>query len=65
MSLESSFQPTIQLYVMFPLLLQKMLADSYTLKIFTVCKDNTLKFPLMFRTDQTLSIVTSVLSLAW
>ena len=52
---------------MFPLLLDQMLAPSYTLTIFTVCKDNnnTLKFPLMFRTDQTLSIVTSVLSLAW
>ena len=65
--MEMYLQPTIQLYVMFPLLLQQMLADHYTLTIFTVCKDNnnTIKFPVMFRTDQTLSIVTSVLSLAW
>ena len=59
-SLESSFQPTIQLYVIFPVLLRTLLAEHYSLKIFDFCKRKE-GFPFVVRTDQTLSIVTSVL----
>lgn len=63
-SLESSFQPTIQLYIMFPVLVRTMTASSFSLRIFTVCKNESLDFP-MLKTDQTISIITSILSLAW
>jgi hypothetical protein len=62
-SLESSFQPTIQLYIMLPVLMRSLTAQTFTFKVFTVCKDKE-KFP-MLKTDQTISIVTSILSLAW
>ena len=81
-SLESSFQPTVQLYIMFPVLVRTMTASSFSLRIFTVCKNDSLNFPMLkvrkqgknyspfqpipvFQTDQTISIVTSILSLAW
>ncbi|XP_040571622.1 uncharacterized protein [Lepeophtheirus salmonis] len=63
-SLESSFQPTIQLYIIFPVLMRTMTAQSFSLRIFTVCKMDNLNFP-MLKPDQTISIITSILSLAW
>eukprot|EP00095_Tigriopus_kingsejongensis_P008429 maker-scaffold1302_size49677-snap-gene-0.18 protein:Tk08429 transcript:maker-scaffold1302_size49677-snap-gene-0.18-mRNA-1 annotation:"hypothetical protein DAPPUDRAFT_43071" len=63
-SLESSFQPTIQLYIIFPVLVRTLTASSFSFRIFTVCKSDTLDFP-MLKMDQTLSIITSILSLAW
>ena len=63
-SLESSFQPTIQLYIIFPVLVREMTARSFSLRIFTVCKNEELNFP-MLKPDQTISIITSILSLAW
>ena len=63
-SLESSFQPTIQLYILFPVLVRTMTASSFSFRIFTVCKNEDLNFP-MLKTDQTISIITSILSLAW
>ncbi|TRY68445.1 hypothetical protein TCAL_06832 [Tigriopus californicus] len=63
-SLESSFQPTIQLYIIFPVLVRTLTASSFSFRIFTVCKSDKLDFP-MLKMDQTLSIITSILSLAW
>lgn len=63
-SLESSFQPTIQLYILFPVLMRTMTANYFTFRLFSVCKDESLNFP-MLKTDQTISIITSILSLAW
>ncbi len=63
-SLESSFQPTIQLYIIFPVLIRTMTAPTFSLRLFTLCKNEALNFP-MLKPDQTISIVTSVLSLAW
>lgn len=60
-SLESSFQPTIQLYILFPSLIKTMTAPTFSLKLFTFCK----KESFNFKPDQTISIVTSILSLAW
>lgn len=63
-SLESSFQPTIQLYLIFPVLVRTMTAQTFSLRLFTLCKNESLNFP-MLKPDQTISIVTSILSLAW
>lgn len=93
-SLESSFQPTIQLYIIFPVLVitlhfcnftlssityspllslnplililqvRTMTAQTFSLRIFTMCKNDGLNFPII-KADQTISIVTSILSLAW
>ena len=63
-SLESSFQPTIQLYIIFPVLVREMTADSFSLRIFTVCRNEDLNIPVL-KPDQTISIITSILSLAW
>lgn len=49
---------------MFPVLVRTMTANSFSFRIFTVCKDEDLNFP-MLKTDQTISIITSILSLAW
>ena len=58
-SLESSFQPTIQLYLMFPQLLKTFKADTFNLTIATFCTGDN-KLP-MFNTDQSISIVTSII----
>jgi hypothetical protein len=50
-SLESSFQPTIQLYIMFPVLVRTMTANYFSFRLFSVCKDESLNFP-MLKTDQ-------------
>ncbi len=63
-SLESSFQPTIQLYILFPVLVRTMTANYFSFRLFSICKDASLNFP-MLKTDQTISIITSILSLAW
>ena len=63
-SLESSFQPTIQLYILFPILVKTLTASKFSLRIFTVCNNAALNIPLL-KMDQTISIVTSILSLAW
>jgi hypothetical protein len=63
-SLESSFQPTIQLYLLFPVLVRTMTANYFSFRLFSICKDKSLNFP-MLKTDQTISIITSILSLAW
>ncbi len=63
-SLESSFQPTIQLYILFPVLVQNVTANYFSFRLFSICKDESLNIP-MLKTDQTISIITSILSLAW
>jgi len=62
-SLESSFQPTIQLYLLFPIVFNQVEGDRFTLQIFTVCNLPG-KIPLI-QPDQTISIITSILSLSW
>jgi len=61
-SLESSFQPTIQLYIIFPALVREMTASTFDFRIFRICKN---QGGLMLKTNQTISIITSILSLAW
>merc|ERR550534_773541 len=61
-SLESSFQPTIQLYLLFPALIENFNHDKIDIKIFTLCKEGNL--PIL-QADQTISIITSILSLSW
>ena len=61
-SLESSFQPTIQLYLLFPALIQNFDNDKIDIKLFTFCKEGDL--PIL-QADQTISIITSILSLSW
>jgi len=61
-SLESSFQPTIQLYLLFPTLVQQVEGDKFVFQVFTVCKAG--KIPVI-KPDQTISIITSILSLSW
>ena len=62
-SLESSFQPTIQLYLLFPALIQNLSQENkIDFKIFTLRKEGNL--PIL-QADQTISIVTSILSLSW
>ncbi len=63
-SLESSFQPTIQLYILFPVLVQNVTANYFSFRLFSICKDESLNIPLL-KTDQTISIITSIISLAW
>ena len=64
-SLESSFQPTIQLYIMFPVLMREMTKQKkYTFSLFTVCKGDAGSV-FMLKTDQSISIITSIISLAW
>ena len=57
-SLESSFQPTIQLYIMFPQLMKTFKANTFSLTIATFCTGEN-KIP-MLKTDQTISIITSI-----
>lgn len=72
-SLESSFQPTVQLYLLLPSLIHNMTKVIVTLvsyptishpqskieiTLFTVCKDGDL--PIL-QADQTISIITSIL----
>ena len=40
-----------QLYIIFPVLVRTMTANSFSLRIFTVCKTESLKFP-MLKPDQ-------------
>jgi hypothetical protein len=61
-SLESSFQPTVQLYLMLPSLISNMSQKKLDVKLFTVCKEGGL--PIL-QADQTISIITSILSLSW
>ena len=61
-SLESSFQPTIQLYLLFPSLIENFDRNKIDIKIFTLCKEGNL--PIL-QADQTISIITSILSLSW
>ena len=62
-SLESSFQPTIQLYLLFPALIENFTnSEKIDIKIFTLCKEGNL--PIL-QADQTISIITSILSLSW
>jgi len=61
-SLESSFQPTIQLYLLFPSLIENFDRNKIDIKLFTLCKDGNL--PIL-QADQTISIITSILSLSW
>merc|ERR1719347_1269939 len=61
-SLESSFQPTIQLYLMFPSLMENMNRNKIDITVVTICKDGNL--PIL-QADQTISIITSILSLSW
>ena len=61
-SLESSFQPTIQLYLLFPSLIENFGGTKIDIKLFTLCKDGNL--PIL-QADQTISIITSILSLSW
>ena len=62
-SFENSFQPTIQLYIVLPQLLRQFVSEQFSLVIFTIGKDECQNFRL--RIDQTVSIVTSILSLAY
>jgi hypothetical protein len=57
-SLESSFQPTVQLYLMMPSLISNMGKEKFDMKVFTVCKEGGL--PIL-QADQTISIITSIL----
>ena len=59
-SLESSFQPTIQLYIMFPQLLKTFKANTFSLTIATFCTGENQGMP-MLKTDQTISIITSII----
>jgi len=61
-SLESSFQPTIQLYLLFPSLIENFDRNKIDIKLFTFCKEGNL--PIL-QADQTISIITSILSLSW
>merc|ERR1719412_908716 len=62
-SLESSFQPTIQLYIIFPELMRTFKANTFSFTLFKFCTGEN-KIP-MLKTDQTISIITSIVSLAW
>ena len=59
-SLESSFQPTIQLYIIFPTLLREMTRNKeYTLQLFTVCTNDKDGSPVFkMKMDQNISIIT-------
>ena len=57
-SLESSFQPTLQLYIMFPVLMRSFKATTFDLTIFTFYKCEN-QIPLM-KIDQSISIITSI-----
>ena len=59
-SLESSFQPTIQLYLMFPQLMKTFKANTFSLTIATFCTGEAHGMP-MLKTDQTISIITSII----
>jgi len=61
-SLESSFQPTIQLYLLFPTLVQQVEGEKFVFQVFTVCRAGTIP---VIKPDQTISIITSILSLSW
>lgn len=62
-SLESSFQPTIQLYLLFPNIMASMMnKETYVLQLFKVCKTGGVP---VVQPDQTISIITSILSLSW
>ena len=61
-SLESSFQPTIQLYVIFPVLYSQFNNSTFTLTLFKFCKNENSNMVSM-NINQTISIVTSILSL--
>jgi len=61
-SLESSFQPTIQLYLLFPSLVQRVEGQEFVLTLVSVCRAG--GFPVI-KPDQTISIITSILSLSW
>jgi len=62
-SLESSFQPTVQLYLLLPSLIKNM-TDHYKIdiKVVSICMEGDL--PIL-QADQTISIITSILSLSW
>ena len=57
-SLESSFQPTIQLYIIFPELMRTFKANTFSFTLFKFCTGEN-KIP-MLKTDQTISIITSI-----
>ena len=64
-SLESSFQPTVQLYLLLPSLINQLTnsdVNKIDIKLFTVCKEQGI--PIL-QADQTISIITSILSLSW
>merc|ERR1719210_2894701 len=61
-SLESSFQPTIQLYLLLPSLIDNMTKDKIEIRLIQVCMEGELP---IFQADQTISIITSILSLSW
>ncbi len=63
--LESSFQPTIQLYLLLPALVRN-LAHKENLNLLSICWDSRhgSKFLPGIRVDQTVSVITSLLSLA-
>jgi hypothetical protein len=61
-SLESSFQPTIQLYLLFPTLVQQIDREKFVFQVFTVCRAGNIP---VIKPDQTISIITSILSLSW
>ena len=58
-SLESSFQPTVQLYLLLPSLIKNM-TDHYKIdiKVVSICMEGDL--PIL-QADQTISIITSIL----
>ena len=45
-----------QLYIIFPVLVRTMTANSFSLRIFTVCKTESLKFP-MLKPDQVIFVL--------
>ncbi|XP_023333011.1 uncharacterized protein LOC111704873 [Eurytemora carolleeae] len=61
-SLESSFQPTIQLYLLFPTLVQQIEGEKFVFQVFTLCRSGNIP---VIKPDQTISIITSILSLSW
>merc|ERR1712038_807575 len=61
-SLESSFQPTVQLYLLLPSLIDDMTKDKIEIRLIQVCMEGELP---IFQADQTISIITSILSLSW
>jgi len=61
-SLESSFQPTVQLYLLLPSLIDNMTKDKIEIRLIQVCMEGELP---IFQADQTISIITSILSLSW